>query len=58
MSDVILKRAGKQLSVEEIKATTAAVLEIENFISRIERKGIPFREYLSRRNAAGDLPRF
>ena len=33
-------------------------LEVETFISRIERKGIPFREFLAAKNAQGILPRF
>jgi DNA gyrase subunit B len=58
ISDVAMKHKGKALSVDEIKTLTQAVLEIESFISRIERKGIPFREYLARKNPREELPRF
>ncbi len=58
MSDVQIKKEGTVLSVDELKKLTKAVLEIENFILRIERKGIPFQEYLDRENAQGTLPRF
>jgi len=58
MSDVVMKQKGKNLNSDEIKDITKATLEIENFISRIERKGIPFREYLARKNSTNQLPRF
>ena len=58
MSDVTIKRKDTSLSLEELTKLARAILEIESFISRIERKGIPFREYLARRNSNGDLPRF
>jgi DNA gyrase subunit B len=58
MSDIRLRRGDKELNRDEIKELSCAILEIENFISRIERKGIPFREYLGRRNDKGELPRF
>lgn len=58
MSDVEIKRNGELLSRDEIKKLTSTILEIESFIMRIERKGIPFREYLARRNGGGRLPRF
>jgi DNA gyrase subunit B len=58
MSDIRLMRGEKELSVDDIKALSCATLEIEGFISRIEKKGIPFREYMSLKNAQGNLPRF
>ena len=58
MSDIRVAREGKDLTRDEIKDLSCAILEIENFIGRVERKGFPFREYLGRRNAQGALPRF
>jgi DNA gyrase subunit B len=58
MSDIRLLQGEKELQKDEIKELSCAILEIENFISRVERKGIPFREYLARRNDKGELPRF
>jgi DNA gyrase subunit B len=58
MSDVRVARDSKELSRDEIKDLSCAILDIENFIGRVERKGIPFREYLARKNAQGLLPRF
>lgn len=58
MSDVQIRSAGRQLTIDELKNLANAILEVEGFISRIERKGIPFREYLARRNSERRLPRF
>ena len=58
MSDVKVSRGDTILSHEELTKLAAAILQIETFISRVERKGVPFREYLERKNANGLLPRF
>ncbi len=58
MSDIRLVQGDKELNRDEIKELSCAILEIETFITRVERKGIPFREYLSRRNDKGQLPRY
>lgn len=58
MSDIRIVQGGKELSKDEIKELSCAILEIENFIARVERKGIPFREYVARKNGKGDLPRY
>lgn len=58
LSDLHIKHKGKEISQETLKTMAEAVLEIEDFIQRIERKGTPFREYLSLKNQEGILPRF
>lgn len=58
LSDLQVKRAGNVVDHEKLKPIAEAILEIESFISRIERKGSPFREYLARRNSKGELPRY
>ncbi len=60
LSDVHLKlhSRNEQLTHDEVKKLVASILEVENFIGRIERKGIPFREFLALKNKAGQLPRF
>lgn len=60
ISDVKMRLAGKSecLSVQESKNLIAAILDIESLISRIERKGISFREFMQARNANGVLPKF
>lgn len=60
LSDVKIKVCSQDriLSPEEMKHLTQAILDVEIFISRIEQKGIPFREFLALKNQEGKLPRF
>ena len=46
------------MDAKEIKPLMKTIGEMEKFIQMIERKGIPFREFLSQRNESGDLPRY
>lgn len=60
ISDVHMKYPNhpQMLTKEEMKKLITSILEIETFISRIERKGIPFREFLTLRNESERYPRF
>ncbi len=60
ISDIHMKLAkeAEPMPFERMKQFITAVLDIETFISRIERKGIPFREFINAKNAQGHLPRF
>lgn len=58
ISDVKGVRFGRELSSEEFAQAVDAILEIESFIHRIEKKGVPFREYVARKTASGSFPRF
>lgn len=60
ISDIHATLAGQSqpLSQEEVHKLLELILEIETFINRVERKGLPFREFLASRNAQGKLPRF
>lgn len=60
ISDIHVKLAGHQetLSQEKLKGLLDILLELESLATRIERKGIPFREFINGRNAQGLLPRF
>jgi DNA gyrase subunit B len=60
ISDVHVKLIGHTdpLSKEQLEEMLKAIREVENLILSIERKGIPFREFLSAKDAAGKLPRF
>lgn len=60
LSDIQIKLTSQDrvLSHAEMKKLTIAILDVESFISRIERKGIPFREFLALKNEHGQLPRF
>ncbi|TXI42317.1 MAG: DNA gyrase subunit B, partial [Nitrosomonas sp.] len=46
------------LSGSDAKKLMDLILEVEAFIGKIERKGIPFREFLDARNEQGHYPRF
>ncbi len=58
MSDIKVIRNGQELPQSEVKNLMQGILDIESFITRVERKGVPFREYVSRKNSAGVLPRY
>ncbi len=55
---VHLKKLNKDLSTEEFKELIELIHEVEALASRIERKGVPFREFMTEKNANGQLPRF
>ena len=59
-SDVNVRMVGQHESIakEEVLKLLQTVLELEVMITSIERKGIPFREFLDARNPEGHLPRF
>ncbi len=60
MSDIYLRLTGHTDAVEkeQLAEILKAIRDVEGFIASIERKGIPFREFLSAKNADGLLPRF
>ena len=49
LSDIILRPAGSEnsLSKEKTEKLMDLILEVESFINAIERKGIPFREFIA-----------
>lgn len=59
-SDVNLKISGQSdvLSKEDIESLLSSVRDVEFFIASVERKGIPFKEFLQAKNAEGKFPRF
>ncbi len=60
ISDVLLRLASHSdaLEKDEVKNLLFAILEVEQFIASVERKGIPFREFLAQRSDEGQLPRY
>jgi DNA gyrase subunit B len=59
MSDIKLRRPGQEaMSLGDGKALASLVTDVESFIHSIERKGIPFREFLARRDESGRYPRY
>lgn len=53
---VKLPHESAPLSAEHLKTFLHTVLEIEAFIGKIERKGVPFREFLAAKKASGEYP--
>lgn len=60
ISDIKIRLAKHKETLEpaQVTALIKIILDVELLISRIERKGISFREFLGARNAQGVLPRF
>ncbi|MBI2810852.1 MAG: DNA gyrase subunit B, partial [Candidatus Melainabacteria bacterium] len=60
ISDINLRLVGHSDPVpkEQVEEMLKAIREVESMILSIERKGIPFREFLSSKDEAGRLPRF
>ncbi|MBS0652233.1 MAG: DNA topoisomerase (ATP-hydrolyzing) subunit B [Verrucomicrobia bacterium] len=59
-SDVHLRLVGRTdpLTKEQVDEMIEAVREVETFIVSVERKGIPFREFIASKDEQGRLPRF
>ena len=57
-SDVHLFRGEKEYSAEELSQVVNTILEIESFIHRIEKKGVPFDEFMAHKNQLGDFARY
>jgi DNA gyrase subunit B len=60
MSDLKMALSGQEepLSAEQLHELVGVVQELESFIAMVERKGVPFREFLAARQQAGELPRY
>jgi DNA gyrase subunit B len=60
ISDVKLRLYGKEsdLTHEETELLVSAILDVESFVLRLEKKGITFREFLSALNEEGVLPKY
>lgn len=60
LSDITIKLTNREniLSSEETKILLEAILEVEAMIQRIERKGVPFREFLQSKNSEEKLPHY
>jgi DNA gyrase subunit B len=58
MSDITVTRHGNVVGKDELRKLVTTILQIETFITRVERKGVPFRDYIVRKNEQGLFPRF
>lgn len=59
-SDLHIRLGGhtEDLKTEEVNALVKVIREMEVFISSLERKGIPFREFVAMKDEEGRLPQF
>jgi DNA gyrase subunit B len=60
ISDVEVRLEGSEepLVEADVFELLHAILDVENYIARIEKKGVPFQEFLSLRNEQGKLPQY
>ena len=60
VSDVHLRMASHNnyLEQSEAKSLLEGILQVESMIMGLERKGVPFREFIEKRNDEGKLPRY
>jgi DNA gyrase subunit B len=60
ISDIVLHRFPSKTPLEpnQVEELSKLIMEVESLIHSIERKGVPFREFLSSRNELGSLPRY
>jgi len=60
MSDVDLRRPShhEPIAKPEIKELVQSIMDLEAFINSVERKGLPFKEFLSNRNPEGLYPKY
>lgn len=60
MTDVLLRPSGKQNSLEKerFEALIEIIIEVEQMIHSIERKGVPFKEYLQAKKKENRFPKY
>jgi len=60
ISDVAIRMPAHKEVLEKgaLSNLVEVILEVESFIALLERKGMPFREFLAGRNEAGEFPRY
>lgn len=60
ISDIKIRLESKHeiLGQEELSKLLTLILDVEGLVGRIERKGVPFREFLAGKNASNLYPRF
>jgi DNA gyrase subunit B len=60
ISDIHVRLIGHTdpIDKEQVAEMLKAIREVEHLIVSIERKGVPFREFLSAKDESGKLPRF
>lgn len=58
MSDIHFRLAShnENLDLKELKKLIDSILDVEILIEMVERKGVPFREFIAMKNEEGELP--
>jgi DNA gyrase subunit B len=60
LSDIAVRKAGSKDSMtkERTEELVSMILDIEQFIGSVERKGVPFRDFIAAKSAAGIWPQY
>ncbi|MDN3507670.1 MAG: toprim domain-containing protein, partial [Simkaniaceae bacterium] len=60
LTDVTVKIAAQNaiMEIKELELLLGIIIDVEAFINSVERKGIPFREFLEAKNDEGSYPRY
>ena len=58
VSDISIIKNERELDSNEVKTLVEGVLDIESVILSVEKKGLPFREFIDAKTDAGRFPRF
>ncbi|MDX8430541.1 MAG: DNA topoisomerase (ATP-hydrolyzing) subunit B [Candidatus Algichlamydia australiensis] len=53
-----LNSRNENLNQEEVDLLVTSILSVETLIQTVERKGIPFREFIASKNEQGELPKY
>jgi len=56
--DAHVVETGEKIEESDLHVLLHAILDVELFISKIEKKGVPFKEFLQMRNEEGVLPQY
>ena len=60
MSDISVRKTNVEhsLSTERTEELVLMILEVETFINSVERKGVPFRDFIAAKSANGEWPQY
>lgn len=60
MSDILLRPESSEDSLDNKRVETLldAILQVESFITFLEKKGVPFREFINHRSSEGKYPQY
>ncbi len=60
VSDILIRRDASEESLDqkELKDLLSIIVDIESLVSTLERKGIPFKEFITAKNQNEDYPKY